>query len=396
MQGGGGGPRSAAEPAKSECRAAEDAAVAACANADQLVVAARQATEDLRLARRQRVELAGEFELVRLGDRGALRAAKDEAVRVYRGDYERARDESALLVATATWLGDVSRLNVDARRAAAQGKTLAARQAELDALVERLELAAKSARIAAETAAEACVSARRTLAACQQAAGIASAATARPERVPPPPPPAQSADQESLSSLHRAQALPAPPPASNAEPAIMVVLSGDRARIEPIVPRLAEELGEDAGRLQLLLLDLREALIASANRSCVYEFPYGHPFWSQFSLAEARAFAAGLATLGRLYDGTAGWVGGQLPSQREMAMALSLGGRDPRSVRYQPSGADLERLWRGVSVSVTEHVAVSAPDLRLETMRRLAGEQVAALTELWRNWELLRPLLLAD
>jgi hypothetical protein len=77
-------------------------------------------------------------------------------------------------------------------------------------------------------------------------------------------------------------------------------------------------------------------------------------------------------------------------------MAASLAGRDLRSVRYQPSGAALEGLWAGVSVNVAEHLAVSAPDLRLESMQRIAGERSPQLAELWRNWELLRPLLLAD
>ena len=124
---------------------------------------------------------------------------------------------------------------------------------------------------------------------------------------------------------------------------MMTVLAADRRRLQEIVPRLAEEVGEDAGRLQLLLLDLREALFESANRACVYDFPPGHRFWSQFSLAEARAFAAALATLGRRYDGSAGWDDNQRPLPRDIAMAASLAGRDLRSVRYQPSGTALER-----------------------------------------------------
>jgi hypothetical protein len=375
-----------------ECSETREAAVAACAEADRLVQAARDAAEQLRAARRQRAELSGAFELVRLGDRQTLRAAKDEAARVYRRDYEGARDENAVMVATATWLGDVSRLNLDARRAVQEAQTLTRRQAEIDGLVERLELAAQAARVAAESAAETCVNARRALAACQDAArqGAPAANEARPSP-PPPPPPA-----EAMPSLQRAQTVPAPAPQTGGEPAVMAVLAGDRRSLQEMVPRLAEEVGEDAGRLQLLLLDLREALFESANRACVYDFPTGHQFWSQFSLAEARAFAAALATLGRRYDGAAGWLADQTPSARDIAMAVSLAGRDLRSVRYQPSGTALEQLWAGVTVNVAEHLAVSAPDLRLESMQRIAGERSDQLSELWRNWELLRPLLLAD
>jgi hypothetical protein len=379
-----------------ECVDAQKVAVSACAEADRLVQAARQAAEDLRLARRQRAELANDLDTARLGDRQTLRAAKDEAARAYRREYEMARDEGAVMVATATWLGDVSRLNHDARRAVRQAQTLGARQAEVASLVERLELAANAARVTAESAAEVCVNARKKLAACQEASRAASKSTARAApTVPPPPPPAPA---EPMPSLQRATSVPPPPTRTNADgvPAIMAVLSADRPRLHQIVPRLAEELGEDAGRLQLLLLDLREALLVSANRECVYVFPQASQFWSQFSQSEGRSFAAALSTLGRRYDGAEGWEAGQLPSVREMAMAMSLGGRDPRSVRYVPTGSDLERLWHGVTVAVAEHLTTSAPDLRLDTMQRLAGDRAEALSELWRNWELLRPLLLAD
>src|SRR6187200_2087337 len=109
MKGGLGGQASAPRVGP-ECREVQEAAVAACAEADRLVEAVREAVEQLRAARRQRADLSGEFEQVRLGDRQTLRAAKDEAARVYRRDYEGARDEKAVMIATATWLGDVSRL----------------------------------------------------------------------------------------------------------------------------------------------------------------------------------------------------------------------------------------------------------------------------------------------
>jgi hypothetical protein len=390
MKGGVGGPASTPRVGP-ECLEAHDAAVAACAEADRLVEAAREAAEKLRAARRQRADLSGAFELVRLGDRQTLRAAKDEAARVYRRDYEGARDEKAVMTATATWLGDVSRLNLDARRAVKEAQTLSGKQAEIEGLVERLDLEGQAARVAAESAAEACVNARRQLAACQEDARR-NGPTGNETRLPPPPAPAA----EAVPSLHRAQTMPAPPLQADGEPAVMVVLTGDRRSLQEIVPRLAEEVGEDAGRLQLLLLDLREALFEGATRTCVYDFPTGHRFWSQFSLAEARAFAAALATLGRRYDGSAGWMGDQTPSPRDIAMAVSLAGRDLRSVRYQPSGTELEQLWAGVTVNVAEHLAVSAPDLRLESMQRIAGERSQHLAELWPNWELLRPLLLAD
>ena len=375
-----------------ECVEAQAAAVSACAEADRLVAAARQAAEDLRLARRQRAELANDLDTVRLGDRQTLRAVKDEAARAYRRGYEMARDEGAVMLATATWMGDISRLNHDARRAVRHAQTLGARQAEVEGLVERMELAASAARVAAESAAEVCVNARKKLAACQEAqrASVKTAASKASAVPPPPPPPA-----DPMPALQRAAVVP-PLPQADGVPAIMAVVSGDRPRLQQIVPRLAEELGEDAGRLQLLLLDLRDALVESANHDCVYVFPRDSQFWNQFNETEARGLAAALATLGRRFDGTGGWEDGQIPTPREMAMATSLAGRDLRSVKYMPAGAQLETLWHGVTIAVAEHLITSAPDLRLDSMRRLAGDRTDALSELWRNWELLRPLLLAD
>ena len=113
----------------------------------------------------------------------------------------------------------------------------------------------------------------------------------------------------------------------------MAVLSADRPRLHQIVPRLAEELGEDAGRLQLLLLDLREALLVSANRECVYVFPQASQFWNQFSESEGRSFAAALSTLGRRYDG-ARRLGGRSTAVRARDGHGHVAGR-PRSALGQ-------------------------------------------------------------
>jgi hypothetical protein len=166
--------------------------------------------------------------------------------------------------------------------------------------------------------------------------------------------------------------------------------------LQSLVNRLAEEIGQDGGRLQLLMLDLRDAIIAAGRNACAFDFPPRHPFWSQFSVGEARAVAAGLATLNRRFDGQAGWYDGQTALPRELAMAVSLAGRDPRSIRPFPSAAEIEALWQGTSVAAVEFLFATAPDLRLEGLIGLLGPRADALAELWDNWGRLRPLLLGS
>jgi hypothetical protein len=299
------------------------------------------------------------------------------------------------MVAAATWMTEVSRLNVSARRAAREARELTRRQRDADGLVERLELVADAARIAAEAARQRCMDARRELAACEEAhdARLRPVAAARPAS----PPVIGAVPAEAMASLERAPSVAVPDmPMDTGEPAVVSLLRGDRHTLQVVVSRLAEEIGQDAGRLQLLMLDLRHAIIASGRRACIYEFPPRHPFWGQFNVAEGRAICSALATLGRQFDGIDGWANGQVASPREMALAISLAGHDPRSVRRHPTPAELEMLWQGTTVAAAEFLFANAPDQRLDTLTALLGKRADALSELWDNWGRLRPLLLGS
>jgi hypothetical protein len=176
----------------------------------------------------------------------------------------------------------------------------------------------------------------------------------------------------------------------------MALLRGDRRMLQAVASRLAEEIGQDGGRLQLLMLDLRDAIIVGGRSACIFDFPPRHPFWGQFSTAEARSIASALATLGRRFDGHDGWDNGLVALPRELAMAMSLAGRDPRSIRRHPTPVELETLWQGTSVGAAEFLLSNAPDLRLEALIGLLGPRADALAELWDNWGRLRPLLLGS
>jgi hypothetical protein len=373
--------------AAAPCSGPQQAAAHHCAEAGRLAEAARLATEDLRVARRQRAEINHDLDGdARLGDRRALADAKAQAHSTYKTEYEHARDGGQVMVATAAWMADVSRLNGGARRAARDADGLAARQSEIGSVIERLELAADAARIAAASARQSCLDARRILAACEEAHD----ALIRPAQ---PSPASATAGAVPMASPERAPHV-ASPLVPSGEPAVVALLRGDRRMLQAVVSRLAEEIGHDAGRLQLLMLDLRDAIIASGRTACIFDFPPRHPFWGQFSTAEARSVASALATLGRRFDGHDGWDNGLVALPREMAMAMSLAGRDPRSVRRHPTPAELETLWQGTSVGAAEFVLSNAPDLRLEALIDLLGPRADALAELWDNWGRLRPLLL--
>jgi hypothetical protein len=104
--------------------------------------------------------------------------------------------------------------------------------------------------------------------------------------------------------------------------------------------------------------------------------------------------AASLAVLGRGFDGRGGWQDGKPAEPRELALALSLAGREPRSVKHKPTRAGLETIWQGVTVAAVEHLHDNAPDLGIEAVTALLGPRAEGLSDLWDNWGRVRRLLL--
>jgi hypothetical protein len=123
-------------------------------------------------------------------------------------------------------------------------------------------------------------------------------------------------------------------------------------------------------------------------------FPAGHPFWSQFPTDAARNVAASLASMGFRYDGAGGWADGRAPQIRDLAMALSYCGYDPRSLRRPAGQAAIDGLWAGTSVRSEEFLMARAPDLALSQIVEMLGPASGRLSELWDIWGRLRPLLM--
>jgi hypothetical protein len=277
--------------------------------------------------------------------------------------------------------------NRRAREAEDRSRDLQGRIGELERLLPNLELKADAARISAESAESACMDARRALAACEEqsagaprtAAGEAVSATATLAPVEVNPVSGATLDRTDQADVDKAA---------------RTLMQGNRETLLGLALRLADETGMEAGRLQLLLLELRETIAARALDNHALSFPADHPFWSQFPTESARNVTASLASLGFRYDGATGWADGRIPSVRDLALALSYCGYDPRSMRRPAGQAAVDALWEGASVRGEEYLQALAPNLALDEVVGLLGSSANRLGEIWDIWGRLRPLLL--
>lgn len=354
----------AALPLSGPCAGARNEVDSRCAEADRLAQAAVAQRERVRELRRALMEVSAQREVdARVRDRRQLAADKDAARDAYRAAMRRARDQSDVQAAAGTWLREIDQLNRRLRVADARADAVAQRSAELERVVPGAELAADAARIAAEAAQEACLGARRTLAECEEAAARGDAGRTAGHRRRGP----------STMSL---------------------VLDADLPALTRITAHMAEETGVEAGRLQLLMIDLREQVAARALADLAFQHPADNPFWCEFSATDARLVAQNLAAMGYRFDGRAGWADGRVPTMRELAVAVSNVGFDPRG-NMRPGNQDaIDRLWDGTKVLVDEYLAAAAPDLDLQDLMACLGSDGARLSELWDMWGRLRPLLL--
>jgi chemotaxis protein histidine kinase CheA len=319
-------------------------------------------------------------------DRRLLNDAKENARRAYHESYTRARNGSPahdVQGVAGDWLREINRLNRQLELADKRAEEVTRQIAELEGSLPAIELAADAARIASEAAQVASVEARRALAACEE-----NAARQTQTR------PATAATAAPATAATATVAPVAAPPRHTGPAPISQLLRGDRQALLGLTLRLAEETGVEAGRLQLLLLELRQAIAARALEDGALAFPAGHPFWSQFTVEQDRQLVVSLARAGYAFDGHDGWRDARVPGARELAMALEHAGHDPRSLR-RPAGQEaIDGLWQGTRVLVEEWLAAAAPDLALGRMIDILGPRGARLGELWDMWGRLRLLLL--
>ncbi len=353
------------------------------AEADRLAQAAQTHIQRLRDAKRQLARVHAQRDNdARVRDRRLLSDAKENARRAYHESFARTRSggpNADVQGLAGEWLREINRLNRQLELADTRAADVTRQIAELEGSLPAIELAADAARIASEAAQVASVEARRALAACEEDAARRVNAAASPTN--PTAPTGQPA-------------MPAAPSPPSGPAAITLLLRGDRPALLSLTLRLADETGVEAGRLQLLLLELRQTIAARALEDGALAFPEDHPFWGQFNVDQDRQLVGSLARLGYAFDGHDGWRDGRAPGPRELAMALEHAGHDPRSLR-RPAGQEaIDRLWQGTRVLVEEWLASAAPDLALGRLIEILGQRGARLGELWDMWGRLRPLLL--
>jgi hypothetical protein len=380
-----------AAPLSGPCAGARNNVDSRCAEAERLAQAAVAHQQRLRDVRRQLGEVGALRDAdARVRDRRQLDAAKTDAREAYHESLVHATGPADVHEAARVWLREIDRLNRQLRLADRRAEDVVRRASELEHALPGIELAADAARIAAEAAQVGCMEARRTLAECEAKAQRRISTSAVNPTVAAPAPAAQVAAHGSPSqAVAQTHAWP-----RGFRP-ITLVLRGDRQMLLTLALHLAEETGVEAGRLQLMLLELREAIAAQALADNALRFPPNHPFWGQFSAENGRQIAAGLASMGYRFDGRDGWQDARVPTMRELAVALAHVGLDPRASR-RPAGQEaVDTLWQGATVAVEEYLAGRAPDLQLEAVMACAGSRAARLSELWDMWGRLRPLLLS-
>ncbi len=395
--GPGGGPPSGPDPCADERRIADER----CALADRLKEAAQVAADRAREAQRAYDEHTGRSARAAIvADPRAVRAAKEAAWTDFRRGNAGAQSREGVEAAARDWLQEIDRINRTAQEAEQEALRERAAAGALVNVIERVSLEADAARINAETAAEACIVARETLATCEEA-----------HRTPPPEGPAQPEHEHGEVSEEHARLLlvgsPGFEPGGLAfdedaphrvfgedEPAILKLLRGDRGTMVRVVAALAGGDAAEQRRWQLALSGLVDAIIARAIEASALEFPRDHPFWGLFSQAQSRDVATALASFGYRFDGLGGFIDGRVPSQRDLSLAVGYAGFDPMRIRTWPNEQDAAELYRGVAVSAGDFLAAAAGGLSLGEMVGLLRGRAEGLTDVWNAWGRIRPLLL--
>jgi hypothetical protein len=362
-----------------------------CAVAERAREGAQEAVDALRAAQRAYDDdVRGAETEAATADPRAVREAKESAQRAFRAARAGSQTRGEIEAAARDWLTLINDINQRTRAAGASAERHRAAAAHLAQELERLSVEADAARISAESADEACVAAREAVAVCQEtaaleAAGVRAAAT--------PTAPEQPRSTLGLSELQ----FDDEPMASRAgeDASIIRLLRGDRDVLTRIVARLGGDDAEERRRWQAAIGGLLEALIGRTIEASAFDFPTSHSFWGMFTRAQCRDIAAALASLGYRHDGFGGWADDRVPSQRDLSLATGYAGLDPMRIRHWPSDTEMRDLLRDVTVAADEYVWEAAGGLTLGELVSLLGRRADALTELWNEWGVVRPLLLS-
>jgi hypothetical protein len=372
-----------------------------CAVATRARDGARRAAEAIRTAQRDYDEHVGQTDAAAArADARSVRTAKETAQAAFRKARAAATSRDAIETAARDWLTEINRINRSTRESTSQAELHRAAAAGLAPGLERLALEADAARISAESAEEACVAARETVATCEEAAA-ASVAAAHHAAAPladssaPSGSAAQIAAATGLSRDDDFDDDDAMGSRAGEDAAIIRLLRGDREILPRIVARLGGDDPEEQRRWRVLLSGLVEALVASSIEAASFDFPSNDTFWGPFTRAQCRDIAAALASLGYRHDGFGDWADERVPGQRDLSLAVGYAGLDPMRIRHWPTETEMRELLRDVTVAADEYIWEAAGALTLGELVSLLGRRADGLTDLWNDWGAVRPLLLA-
>jgi hypothetical protein len=354
----------------------------AIAEADRLRTELQAAADDLRLTREnlEAARLAEEQARATADDRLVL-TAKSEARQRYRLALAEAETASARQAAAAAWMREIDRINRASRDAIAVFVACQARSIAHQQLADAAQRNHAACRIKWEAAAAACVDARSDV-----AEALERSAFTVPIFDEPSP---------AASPTHVIAIDPGTPAGSSAS-VLDRLVDGDRGSLDLVAQQMAELTGGVRSQYLLLIQELIDELAVAAADAGLLVFDHNHPFWAQFTPAEARTIALVLRDVGFRFHPRDGWYGRRVPAVHELALALAYAGWDLRRLRGFPAGDDLRQLPESVTVSTREHVAALAPDLDLDQMLQLLGSRADRLGDLWDVWTHLRALLLEE
>ena len=352
-------------------------------------------------------------------DPAMVRSRKEGAQAAFRDSRNRAGSPDAVEAAARDWLGEINRINTVVKEAGGVAERERQAAAEIAPSLERLALEADAARIKAEAAEDACISARQAVAECveaQDAKDAAARAAAAPvaaaaavaveaEREADVPSVLTSIPAPTLATPGPRPSGPAPaeieadPLAAALDagqaPVIFLLLRGNDGAMARTVARLSDDPAERR-RWQAALSDLVEAIIAVSISQSTLDFPADHFFWGPFTREQDRDIVTALSSLGFRFDGLGGWVDERVPSQRDLSMAMGYAGLDPMRIRQWPTEPEMRTLFADLTVAADEHLAGAASDLTLGELVAMLGRRADGLAMLWNDWGRIRPLLLED
>ena len=340
-----------------------------CAEAERLAHAAVAHTQRLRdvKAAARRCGSAQREADARVRDRRQLNEAKENArSRLPRGDRPGTQRARSVREAARVWLREIDRLNRQVASADDAPVDVTRRAAELERVTARNRAGRRRrAHRRRSRPRRPASDARRALADCEEGARAAASRDLAQAQRPRRPSAAAHARPRTMRAARGDTSRPS-----------RSLLRGDRNTLLSLALRLAEETGVEAGRLQLLLLELREQIAARALEQSALHFPESHPFWSQFA-AERRPSGCrqpGSAWVIR-FDGRGGWIDDHVPDTRASWPWRSRTCRD-RSAQHPPParpGRRSTRSSRARRVAVEEFLATTAPDLELGPGHRRAS-----------------------